>query len=505
MEEKLPEDYEKMRHTKMANGQYRVSEKLKNPKISKPTYIAGYVTAYSRTLLNEVIRKVGAEKIYYSDTDSVYIKYSDFMNSGLKCSNGLCGFKNDYGDGVMITKARFLDIKRCYFEFRNKVIKEKKDKWGKPLASCKDPITKKVNQGEEYYVKTFKFKYTGINFKDIVKSSALEPDNKLYSEEKTYEEYYKVMNNTSKIVDKFIENNKKNVEKTEKDEINNIEFLMKRFKKDGQNVVINITEFAFNVTPEKRGCWEGENFYALGFNKDLPEVQLYKDGDVGDIVKKFAKYPRTSYGFMKEDDKKYLRSKRPLFYNIRMHIEVIKEKADSLKLKVRSNNEFLINYNNAEVKSKYIQEVFDGYLKYLEGEKDRETNSKYLTFLNAMSKLYIKDDKKIEILINNDVVYDKSRTYDADYYIEFYEDLEFVKKDDYLKKYRILAKMCVYAKEGKRSEFFIPNFINVKGRADNVDESKIYPVIMLSTRFNNELGLNNLENWQALSIMNNFI
>jgi DNA polymerase type B, organellar and viral. len=251
-EEEMKKTINKMsRVTQMENKQYRINETLKVPRISKPTYIAGYVTAYSRAICNEIFRAVGPEKIFYSDTDSLYMKFSDFNKAKLNCSNGLCGFKNDYGDGVMITKARFLDIKRCYFEFRTRVDSECFDKWGKHRLSCKDPITKEVNKGEPYYVKTFKFKYTGINFKDIVTSSALEPDNKLYSTSKTYEVYNKIMENTSKLVDKFIENNKNNIGKNVK-ELDNIKFIMKRFKKNGHSVTINLGEFAFVVTREKK-------------------------------------------------------------------------------------------------------------------------------------------------------------------------------------------------------------------------------------------------------------
>ncbi len=490
----------KSRVITMENGQYRIKETLKVPRISKPTYIAGYITAYSRTLLNEVIRKVGSHKIFYNDTDSVYIKYSDYTDCELKCSNGLCGFKNDYGEGVMITKARFLDIKRCYFEFRNKVTKKELDIWGNPKACCKDPITKKVNEGEEYYVKTFKFKYTGINFKDIVTSSALEPDNKLYSTTKTYEVYNKIMENTSKIVDKFIDNNIKG-------DLEGIKFIMKRFQKNGHQVTINLGEFAFTVTPEKRGQWIDNEYYAIGFDKSKKEEFLYQDGEIGDIVNKFKKYTKTNYGFMMKKEGNFLRSKRPLFYNIRMHIEHIKEKADIKKTNIKSNNEFIIGYNDAKVKSEYIQKIFDQYLEYLEGEKDVVTNSKYLTFLNGMSKIYIDSEtnKKIEPLINNDVIYDKDKKTDTDYYIEFFEDLKFIKKADYNIKYRILSKMEAYNKEGKISEYYIPNYINVKGRAENINMDKLYPVIMLSTRFNEELGINNLENWQALTLIKNYL
>jgi hypothetical protein len=520
----------KSRVTKMANLQYRINETLKVPRISKPTYIAGYITAYSRAICNEIFRKVGPENIYYSDTDSVYMRYSVFNEAKLNCSNGLCGFKNDYGDDVMITKARFLDIKRCYFEFRTKVDKECFDKWGKHRLSCKDPITKEVNKGDPYFVKTFKFKYTGINFKDIVTSSALEPDNKLYSTSKSIEEYNRVMENTSRIVDKFIQNNKNNQSKTR--DYDNIKFIMKRFKKNGHSVTINLGEFAFCVTKEKRGQWispcekvckcgkrklvcdaQPPQYYGLGYDQLKPEVKLYQNGNIGDLVNKFAKYTKCNYGFFMEDDRKFLRSRRPLFYNIRMHIELIKEAADRFPKKLWSNNEYILEHNKANPKSVYIQTIFNNFLQYMDDVKankikpDNATTGKYSTFLKAMQDNYISKEKMKQVnhLINNDVVYDNTKKFETDYYIEFIEDIpDNIKFEDYGKKYRIISRLSKYGKKGKESEYFIPNFVNVKTRVE-VNIEKLYPVIMLSTRFNKELGNNNLENWQAMLLISNII
>lgn len=519
-EEMVKSINKKSRVTKMANNQYRINETLKVPRVGKPTYIAGYITAYSRALVNELFRKLGPENVFCSDTDSLYIRYSDFNKAKLACSNGLCGFKNDYGDGVMITKARFLDIKRYYLEFRSKVDHECKDKWGKHRLSCKDPITKKVNTGDPYYVKTFKFKYTGINFRDIVSSSALEPDNKLYSTEKSHEAYNKIMENTVKIVDKFIQNNTNNKDKKPKD-YENLQFMMKRFKKNGHSVTINVSEFSFSVTKEKRGQWitnedRSQEYYALGYDKDKPEVFLTKNCKIRDLVKKFSHLTKCNYGLAVDKCEKYLRSRRPLFYNTRMHFEVIKEHAARYPIRIPSNNEYILNHNKSTNKPEYLQKMFDEYIKYSDNVKngviklDPIVNGKYTQFLSLVVKYYLdfrgKVDKNpwINRMVNNDVIYDKKREFCTDYYIEFFDEIpENVKHADNGVKYRILSKLIKYGKNGKESEYFIPNFINVKSRAEDIDGTKLYPVLMLSTRFNAELGFNNLLNWQALSIMKN--
>jgi hypothetical protein len=217
---------------------------------------------------------------------------------------------------------------------------------------------------------------------------------------------------------------------------------------------------------------------------------------------------------MVEDGKKFLRSRRPLFYNIRMHIEIIKENADRSKKVLKSDNEYIQEYNKVDKKSEYIQKIFNDYLQYVDDVKnkvvigDRITNGKYMSFLNGLSNTYISKDIKnsVDYLINNDVVYDKDKKYETDYYIEFLGDEipDNIKFDDNNKKYRIINRLTKYTKGDKEYEYFIPNFINVKSRAV-VNQDKLYPVLMLSTRFNKELGSNNLENWQAMIIIKNIV
>lgn len=82
--------------------------------VRKPTHIAAFILSYSKKIMNNIIRTVGANNIYYSDTDTLYIPKE--CMSVLKESNDLCGYKNYYGEDVYITEAFFLDVKRYYIK-----------------------------------------------------------------------------------------------------------------------------------------------------------------------------------------------------------------------------------------------------------------------------------------------------------------------------------------------------------------------------------------------------
>lgn len=50
-------------------------------------------------------------KIYYMDTDSMYIHYSDYKKYLSHMKDGLCSGKNDYGENEAIVYARFIGSK----------------------------------------------------------------------------------------------------------------------------------------------------------------------------------------------------------------------------------------------------------------------------------------------------------------------------------------------------------------------------------------------------------
>lgn len=101
------------------NGQYVNEFKYAHPIENKPTQIGSFILAYARSIVNNLIMKVGPENIYYGDTDSIYIPHSIIKERGIELRDELGHFKNDYGDGKLITYAIFLDVKRYYLELND--------------------------------------------------------------------------------------------------------------------------------------------------------------------------------------------------------------------------------------------------------------------------------------------------------------------------------------------------------------------------------------------------
>lgn len=76
--------------------------------------MASLILSYSKKIMNEFILKMNAHKerkIYYMDTDSMYIHYSDYKKYLSNVPDRLCGGKNDYGGTAAIVYARFVGSK----------------------------------------------------------------------------------------------------------------------------------------------------------------------------------------------------------------------------------------------------------------------------------------------------------------------------------------------------------------------------------------------------------
>lgn len=210
----------------LKNKQIEYITELDNPIVRKPTYIAGYILAYARKLMNEYIDTIGRENIWYQDTDSIYTKLSCVKN--IKLGTGLCQMKNDYGDNKYIDKAYFIDLKRYLLIF---------------------------NDGSA------KAKFLGLNFR---------------TEEWAGEQ-----------IDFTDETKIKKVEQLFKDLLKGktVSVEQDKWKRTGLNVCIDSKNIAYSIDPKKRGDWDNDEFYPKGYCKNLPEKIIIKTSVVDPHVK----------------------------------------------------------------------------------------------------------------------------------------------------------------------------------------------------------------------------
>jgi len=102
----------------LGNGWIEATRKFDHPHSKKPSHIGAFILSYSRKIMNNYIRKLRPENIWYGDTDSLYTTRAALAKSGIVEFDGLGGVKNDYKD-LFITEAVFLDIKRYLLKFNN--------------------------------------------------------------------------------------------------------------------------------------------------------------------------------------------------------------------------------------------------------------------------------------------------------------------------------------------------------------------------------------------------
>jgi len=202
----------------LKNGQYEHTYRLKRPIIDKPVHIAVFILAYSRKIMNNYIRNIGMDNIWYGDTDSLYAKVESL--SKVVLSDGLGGVKNDYGDRV-VKRAMFLDIKRYYLEF------DKPDKNGN----------------------MFKAKFNGINFK-------YDKWLQNWYSDKNYKDVYSIYK-------WFLDNPKKQ---------SKYDIVQERWSRTVDSVLINKSEMKFQVNPENRYDWIGD----VSYPKKLKNEKIIK-------------------------------------------------------------------------------------------------------------------------------------------------------------------------------------------------------------------------------------
>lgn len=211
-----------MAKVKLPNGQYEIQIKNLNDIVSKPTFIGAFILSYSKKIMNNAFRKIGPENIWYGDTDSIYTTIESIQN--IEMTDELGGFKNDYGQGVLIEEAYFIDTKKYSLRFNDK----SEDK--------------------------FKFRFLGLNYKDerfITSDIGI----KCQDKEELWKEY-----------------------KAFHDDPNKIWTLEQSvWKRHSDCITINDIEKTFETNLYSKNDWEGNLSYPIGFNKDEKQLALGKE------------------------------------------------------------------------------------------------------------------------------------------------------------------------------------------------------------------------------------
>ncbi len=200
----------------LKNGQYQHNVNLLNPIYRKPLHLGSFILSYARKIMNNFIRKIGVENVFYSDTDSVYVPIESVEKSGIEMNDVICGLKNDYGDGMLIEKALFLDLKRYYLAFN------KPDKKGN----------------------SFKCKFNGINFKNKGCLRDWHYDEK--NKDDMYKFYKWFYDNPKKLADHKV--------------------VQEKWTKTKLDVIISEVDMIFQINPDQRSEWIIDVSYPLFYD-----------------------------------------------------------------------------------------------------------------------------------------------------------------------------------------------------------------------------------------------
>lgn len=316
------------RTTKLNNGQIQVIKKLDNPIVKKPIQYGCYILSYGRAILNEYIRKLGIENIYYSDTDSLYVPYSVFKNSGIQESKGLGGIKNDYGDNVFITEGIFLDIKRYFLQ--------KYDK----LGNDKSPISNK---------------FIGLNFQNLFDENYISDGGKVCDTEEKKQIIKDFYNELAKNYDNYIIDFKTDSSKS----IDAIKLIFDKWERTTLTVKIVKTELLYSIDPNKKGNLIYDNecefqFTSLGFDNKKEEAKHGTNIKTLEYYKN--KTPFKPYKIIGTNGKFYLKSALPITSKFLKGLFYLKD----------------INFNNSDLgTSDYYVLIENNYSKIIKYDKYR--------------------------------------------------------------------------------------------------------------------------------------
>jgi hypothetical protein len=237
----------KPKTTRLASGQYEHEvDDIIDYHETKPVHLAVFILAYARHIMNRFMRAIGEENIYYSDTDSMYVKaesmdkIKDFYHdTALGC------LKNDYGDGTYITDAIFLDQKRYLLKFN------------------------KPHQGD-----FFKCKFIGLNFKDTKKNFKEYYDKNLYSDFWVQEEKDVGFNENYSAMKKFYmdvyDTYRTGAQSLDTIKKHSLPIKQEIWKRTNNTVEIMICYKEFSLSLDHKGEFIGNLFYPIGYNHNIP-------------------------------------------------------------------------------------------------------------------------------------------------------------------------------------------------------------------------------------------
>lgn len=254
---------------KLVNDQFEIRYNLETSEIRKPIQIGVFVLSYARALVNKAIRIIGTEHIGYSDTDSLYLtkaRYDELQSNPeftKMIGNNLCQFKNDYGEGVLINEAIFLDQKRYFLKFITDSCKPN-------CEYCE--LRNYFHEDDNVICKgrnTCKSKFNGMTFEKPDKQYNTNIDDCQCPEQtEIIEDMYKEL---AENYDTYKED--------ESSEIKTVKKLVNRLVKKNISVFASTTELQFSIGPDKKAVYDKESgeYYAIGYDKE--QTKPYRTHD----------------------------------------------------------------------------------------------------------------------------------------------------------------------------------------------------------------------------------
>lgn len=377
------------------SGIREVVTKLEVPSVDKPIQIGSYILSYSRSIMNEYIRKIGINNVYYSDTDSLYTLNEAFLKSGITINNDLGGVKNDYGDGIFIDEAIFLDIKKYFLHLSN----------GKFKAKLVGFIFKNLDLNMESNDVSI---LNELNNEDKKKLSKDELKAKLkiisdINEKKTREIYYDLMNNydefkesnkniinqldpentkTNDIYNKIKKNNKENNILTDKklfiNKIKETPLIIEKWGRKKGEIFIDVKEIKYTISPHSRGVWVKDesciySFNSFKFDNKIEEFKKIYDHD--NVMNYTKKFKVINCDIFMDGDILVIKSSIPLTHNKTLAYK----NNDNLKIDssikkidntlVRTQKKYIFNEKTQKVEHDSTEYYKTGKYGILNGEK----------------------------------------------------------------------------------------------------------------------------------------